>query len=149
MIGYFVDRFLYASSMKATPGTFISSPVVTIIPVMGMAIDPDKFWFYVACIVTILMGSVLRIGLLYQSNELTWKAVCVQFLVTLPLCFLAYHVWVYYEWTLPIQIFLFMISLFGVFIAGLLDGVGKIGFRAYLRMMLSKFLADTKSSDKP
>lgn len=123
-------------------------PAFIIIPFMGIAVDPEEFWFYVACIATITMGSLFRIGFLYKNNMLSPKAVAVQLMLTLPLCYFGYHAWVYYELKGPIQLVLFILSGFGVFIAGIADAIGKVGIRAWFRGWMRGIMADTKPEDK-
>jgi hypothetical protein len=116
-----------------------------LVAITGLANDTS---FYIAAALSISLGFCLRVGLDISNNSWTFKKTVIQFIITIPICFVAYNIYESYSFTMKIQIYLFAVSFFSVFIAGVIDKMGKIGFTTYARYLLGKVLADTKEEEK-
>lgn len=105
-------------------------------------------WYVLA----IMLAFLLRIGIEINNNTLTRKRVLVQSIYTLCYCFLAVIVWRdFLKYDKGFEVYLFINSLFAVFIVGQLEKAFELGFKAYARKALRSFLAvepPTKENEK-
>lgn len=95
-------------------------------------------WYSMA----ILLAFVLRLGIEYNNNALTWKSGIIQGIYTISYCYLAVMVWFsWLNYSKGFEVYLFLNSLFAVFMVGQLQSAFKIGVRAYAKKWLQSILA--------
>ncbi len=94
----------------------------------------------------IVLAFLLRIAMEWNKNTLNGKNAVIQAISTLSLCFVSIYVWHdFLKWKKGFEIYVFIVSLFSVFIVGEIEIVFKIGFRKWLKTALIKVMA---SDDK-
>lgn len=105
----------------------------------------EWIWYGLA----ITLAFLLRIGIEINNNTLTRKRVLVQSIYTLCYCFLAVIVWRdFLKYEKGFEVYLFVNSLFAVFIVGQLEKAFEVGFKSYLRKSLKNFLAVEPPKEK-
>lgn len=94
----------------------------------------------------IVLAFLLRIAMEWGKDALSAKSVAIQAITTMALCFVAIYVWHdFLNWKKGFEIYVFICSLFSVFIVAEIEIVFKIGFRKWLKIVLVKLMA---SDDK-
>lgn len=106
---------------------------------LGQNQDPK---FYIGCGLAIFMGLILRFAIEWNNNTITLKRATVQLIMSLVLCYVAVLIWRDFTPNMKLEYYLFLSSLFSVFIVGLGEKTIKMGFVGYARILLRKVLAD-------
>lgn len=109
---------------------------------------PDLITWTWYCLSVVLAFS-LRLGIEYDKDKLTKKNLLKQTVFTVSWVFLSVLFYRQMGWTTWFEIYLFMNSLFGVFFVSQLEETFKIGVKGWLRIKLSRFLAEEKGDVKP
>lgn len=114
-------------------------------------LDMSIILWYSLCI---LLGFSLRISILVNEGRYSHKTLFVHTVFTICWCFfmvLLWQTWVSLTWVnrggLSFEIYLFSNSLFSVFMVTQFDYFFKIGFVAWLKLILGKFLAKEIKED--
>lgn len=120
--------------------------LVSIIP----SIKDQDTMYIVGIIISVLLGMVLKIGVDKQKGKFTWAGFGIQILVTGPVCYVAYYVYLSYALTIYLQIYMTMVSFSSVILAGLLEKVMTYGWTtaAELGMDYIKYKLRKKLDEK-
>lgn len=112
-----------------------------------LSMDWTAWLWYSLCII---LAFSLRLGIEFNKNRLTWRNTLIQSIYTISWCFFSILVW---NWKLKEQtwfeIYLFVNSLFAVFIVGESERVFEKGFRKWLGEKVGTVLATHKEEEKP
>lgn len=110
--------------------------------------SPDLITWTWYCLSVILAFS-LRLGIEYDNNKLTKRNLLKQTIFTVSWVFLSVLVYKEMHWGGWFEVYLFLNSLFGVFFVSQLEESLKIGVKGWLRLKLSKFIAEEKGDVNP
>lgn len=109
---------------------------------------PDLLtWSWYA--LSVILAFSLRLGIEYDNNNLTKRILLKQTIFTVSWVFLSVLFYKEMSWSGWFEIYLFLNSLFGVFFVSQLEDTFKIGVKSWIRIKLSKFLAEEKGDVKP
>jgi len=98
----------------------------------------------------VILAFSLRLGIEFNKNRLTWKNGLVQSIYTITWCFFSVLVWyTFLLYKSGFEIYLFVNSLFAVFIVGEAEKVFEKGFKRWLSEKVGTVLATHKQEDKP
>jgi len=95
-----------------------------------------------------LAGFAIRLGIDWQNNQITLKRIAIQILYIGGLCWAGLNFWSYLDLNFPVTTYVFFVSLFSIFIVGLLDKIGKVGLSVYFKNLLKNLLADDELKNK-
>lgn len=124
-----IMRILYAS---------FDFVIINVI-VLPLVIDPIAWAWYSLCIA---LAFVLRLGMEHKRHRLTWSALLYQSICTISWSFFSILVWsTFLKYDRGLEIYLFMNSLFATFMVSQFEQVFEVGFKAWLKIKLGKFLA--------
>lgn len=121
--------------------------VLTTVLAVPVVYDPSLYLWYS---LSVVLAFVLRLGIEYKNNNLTWRNAFIQTVYTISYCYFAIIVWT----TLFIDgkwfaVYLFINSLFAVMIVSQLEIIFEMGLKKWLRSKLKNFLAlEDKEEDK-
>lgn len=104
--------------------------------------------FSLSIFMALLAGFAIRIGIEWSNNKLTLKSVIIQVMFTMSLCYIGLYAWRDLEIKVNVIYYAFGVSLFSVFIVGLLDKIGKVGLTAYARSLIKNILASETKEDE-
>ncbi len=91
---------------------------------------------------SVFLAFVLRLALEYDENKLSWKTGIRQAIYTITYCYFAIIFWFsYLNYKSGFEIYLFLNSLFAVFLVGQLKSFFQMGVKATLRKWAKNFLA--------
>ena len=107
--------------------------LITAMPPHG---DKDWMW-YLGMVMAIFFGMMLKTGIELKKKTFEWRAFFVQIIITIPVCYIAYNVWLTYSLSVQLQTYLFVISFSSVVIAGLIDKLTTMGWTAFYDFLLS------------
>lgn len=101
--------------------------------------DPALFlWYSLA----VLLAFILRLGIEYNKNTLTWRNAFIQTIYTISYCYFAILVWnSYLNYGKGFEVYLFLNSLFAVFIVGQLEVMFQMGFKAWAKKWIKSVIA--------
>lgn len=123
---------------------------ITTLPSTG---DKDFFWWG-GILLSIIFGAGMRVYADMKNEKFTWGGFGKQLLVTGPVCWVAYYVYLQWELTIYLQIYMTLISFSAVILASLLDKVITYGWAAvaefameYIRKQVSKKIEDRKEGE--
>ena len=131
LIAKYMDWWQQYSLIGSTEA-FKNAYIASIIPVVGMAIDPELAKTYLILCVPMLLGIVARFGSLYKKRMLNKRNVITQLLVTVPFCAVAFWLWEYYKIDFPIHLIIAGVSYFSITIVGIENETGELTIRAWL-----------------
>lgn len=116
--------------------------------VLPLVVDPLVWAWYSLCIA---LAFVLRLGMEHRRNNLTWATLLYQSICTISWSFFMILIWnTFLNYTRGFEIYLFMNSLFAVFMVSQFEEVFEKGFKGWLKIKLGKFLAvEAKEENKP
>lgn len=98
---------------------------------------------------SIFLAFVLRLAMEYDERTLTWKTGIRQAVYTVSYCYFAIIFWFsYLNYKSGFEIYLFLNSLFAVFLVGQLKHIFQIGVKATLKKWLRGFLASETTEIK-
>ncbi len=121
--------------------------VINVIALPFAALDPMLYAWYSLCI---LLAFVLRLGMEARKNKLTWKSLMYQSIYTVSWSFFMILVWTaWLRYKSGFEIYLFVNSLFAVFMVSQFEVIFEIGFKEWLRVKLGKFLATDRNAGTP
>lgn len=104
--------------------------------------EPLTLAWYSLCV---LLAYALRLGMEHKRNNLTGKVLLYQSICTVSWCFLMVLVWnAFLNYEKGFEIYLFINSLFSVFMVSQFEDVFQMGVKSWLRTKLNKFLAEEK-----
>lgn len=107
--------------------------------VLPLVADPLTIAWYSLCIA---LAFVLRLGMEHRRRRLTWGALLYQSICTISWSFFMVLIWnTFLNYDRGLEIYLFMNSLFAVFMVSQFEEVFEVGFKAWLKIKLGKFLA--------
>lgn len=117
----------------------LSEVVILMVLAVPVVYDPSLYFWYS---LSILLAFVLRLGIEFKNNNLTWRNALIQTIYTISYCYFAIIVWT----TLSINgkwfaVYLFINSLFAVLIVSQLEIIFEMGLKKWLRLKLKNFLA--------
>lgn len=99
-----------------------------------LKMDITVWLWYSLCIV---LAFALRLGIEFNKNRLTWRTGFIQSIYTITWCFFSVLVWHTFlkaqDW---FEIYLFINSLFAVFIVGEAENFFQLGLKAWLAKKL-------------
>lgn len=102
-------------------------------------VDPMVWAWYSLCIA---LAFVLRLGMEHKKHKLTWSALLYQSIYTISWSFFMILVWnTFLNYTRGFEIYLFINSLFAVFMVSQFEEVFQVGFKSWLRIKLGKLIA--------
>ena len=130
-------------SLLGSIEAFRNAYYASVIPLVGMAIDPDLVKTYLILCVPMLLGIVARFGSLYKKRMLNKRNVITQLLVTVPFCAVAFWIWEFYKIEFPIHLIIAGVSYFSITIVGIENETGELAIRGWLYKMsggLTSFL---------
>lgn len=110
--------------------------VLVLITTMPPTTDKDYMW-YIGMVMAVIFGMMLKIGIEVKKGIFSWRAFMIQIIITIPVCYIAYNVWLTYELNVQLQTYLFVISFSSVVIAGLLDKLTTMGWNAFYDFLIS------------
>jgi len=119
-------------SMAGWSEAFRNTLYMTIIPIVGITIDPELTRTYLILCIPMLLGIVARFGSLYKKKLLNKRNVITQLLVTVPFCVFAYWGWVYSGSKFPIELIIAGVSYFSITIVSIEAETGELTVRAWL-----------------
>lgn len=129
--------------VSKTVVAFLDFVVINVIALPFATIDPMLYAWYSLCI---LLAFVLRLGMEARKNRLTWRTLMYQSIYTISWSFFMILVWTaWLKYKSGFEVYLFINSLFAVFMVSQFEIMFEIGFKEWLRIKLGKFLA----TDKP
>lgn len=119
--------------------------VINIIAIPFAMVDPMLWTWYSLCIA---LAFVLRLGMEHKRHKLTKASLLYQSICTVTWSFFMILVWNY---TFPkgrpgFEIYLFINSLFAVFMVSQFEEIFESGFKSWARTKLSTFLATEKAN---
>ena len=110
---------------------------------INSTIDLYSALWYSLCIV---LAFVLRLGMEARKDRLTWKSLLYQSIYTLSWSFFMILVWnTWLNYKSGFEVYLFINSLFSVFMVGQFEIMFEIGFKEWMRVKLGKFLATERA----
>lgn len=112
---------------------------------VGTVNDPK---FYVGCLLAIVAGFLLRVGIEINNNSLTRKSALIQAIYSTCLCYLSVLVWRDWDLGLKLEYYLFFCSCFSVFIVGLLEKTFKKGLSGYAEGFIKRVLAKDNKQEE-
>lgn len=116
-----------------------------ILNIISIVIHKDVYvwlWYFLA----ISLAFLLRVGIELNNRTLTSRSIMIQTIYTVSYCFFAIIFWkTYLNYNKGFEVYLFINSLFAVFIVGQLESMFKAGFRTWARNWLKSVIA---SEDK-
>ena len=117
--------------------------IINVVAIPFLTNDPLIWAWYSLCIA---LAFVLRVGMEHKKHRLTWNSLLYQSICTVTWCFFMVLVWdyVFLKQTKGFEIYLFINSLFAVFMVSQFEQVFEIGFKEWIRIKLGKFLAVEK-----
>ena len=133
--------------MKILYATF-DCIIINVVAIPFIAGNPVIWAWYSLCII---LAFVLRVGMEHKKHRLTWSSLLYQSICTITWCFFMVLVWdyVFGKQTKGFEIYLFINSLFAVFMVSQFEQVFEIGFKEWVRIKLGKFLATEGKEEKP
>jgi len=102
--------------------------------------NPDLM-FYISAGFAIILGIVLRVGVQIKNKTFSWAASLVNLLITFPVCYLAYNIYITYDIGFQLQTYLFLVSFMALFIANLVEKIAKVGLTEFAQYLLKKITA--------
>lgn len=112
-----------------------------------VASDIVTWAWYALCIA---LAFVLRLGMEHNKKRLTRSSLLIQSVYTITWSFFMVLIWnTFLNWTKGFEVYLFVNSLFAVFMVGQFEIIFEMGFKEWVRVKLGKFLATEKVEDKP
>lgn len=108
--------------------------------------NPDIL-FYVGVLMAGSLGVILRIGIQLRNKTFSWWGFLVQLLITVPVCYFAYNVWLQYKLTFQLQTYLFLVSFMSLYIATIIDNVSKLGLNEVAQSLLKKIMSLNKEEE--
>lgn len=109
-------------------------------------LDPVVLAWYSLCII---LAFVLRLGMEHKKNRLTRSALLIQSIYTISWSFFMVLVWnTFLNYSKGFEVYLFINSLFAVFMVGQFEVIFEIGGKEWLRIKFGKFLASEKEGDR-
>lgn len=98
----------------------------------------------------VILAFALRLGIEFNKDRLTWRNGLIQSIYTITWCFFSVLIWhTFLSYDKGFEIYLFVNSLFAVFIVGESEKVFEKGFKQWLGDKLGTVLASRKEGDKP
>lgn len=133
-----VLRILYAS---------FDFVILNVIALPFASYDPIVWAWYSLCIA---LAFVLRLGMEHKKHRLTWDSLLYQCICTVSWCFFMVLVWNYFftKDKKGFEIYLFINSLFAVFMVSQFEQIFEVGFKSWLQIKLGKFLAKEGKEDQ-
>ena len=95
-----------------------------------------------------LSGYAIRLGMDIQNKQLSWSRTLIQVLYIIGLSWFGLNMWPLLETKWPVTTYVFFVSVFGVFLVGLLNSIVKQGLTTYFKGMLKKLLADEEIKEE-
>jgi len=110
--------------------------------------NPVMFVWYCLCVV---LAFVLRLGMEYNNDRLTRKALLYQSICTIAWTFFSVICWdaVKKDSTEYFPIYLFINSLFATFLVSQLEDVGKVSLKQWFNSKVKSILATPNEEVKP
>lgn len=127
----YVDR-LQKLSLSGWAEAFKDTFLITVVPIVGITIDPELTRKYLILCIPMLLGIVARFGSLYKKRLLNKRNLITQLLVTVPFCVFAYWGWVYSGSKFPIELIIAGVSYFSITIVSIEAETGELTVRAWL-----------------
>lgn len=107
--------------------------------------NPITIAWYALCV---LLAFVLRVGMEHKSHRLTKASLLYQSICTIAWSFFSILVWnTFLNYIKGFEIYLFINSLFASFMVSQFEEVFELGFKRWLKMKLSTFLATQREED--
>lgn len=101
--------------------------------------DPALMLWYS---LSVLLAFILRLGIEYNENNLTWRSAFIQTVYTISYCYLAIIVWfTYLNYGKGFEVYLFFNSLFAFFMVKQVQVMFKFGIKAWGRKWLRSLVA--------
>lgn len=126
---------------------FYDFALVSVIALPFAAVDTMLYAWYSLCI---LLAFVLRLGMEARKNRLTWRTLMYQSIYTISWSFFMILVWnSWLKWKSGFEVYLFVNSLFAVFMVSQFEVIFEIGVKEWLRVKLGKFLATERTNVPP
>ena len=108
--------------------------------------DVVTWAWYALCVV---LAFVLRLGMEHKKNRLTRSSLLIQSVYTITWSFFMVLIWnTFLNWNKGFEVYLFINSLFAVFMVGQFEVIFELGFKEWIRVKLGKFLATERTEDK-
>lgn len=110
--------------------------------------DPALMLWYS---LSVLLAFILRLGIEYNNNTLTWRSAFIQTIYTISYCYLAIIVWfTWINYGKGFEVYLFLNSLFAFFMVKQVQVMFKFGIRAWGRKWVQSLIAaePTKEDDQ-
>lgn len=100
-----------------------------------------------SCVICVFSGFVLRVCLEYKPENFTFKALLIRATITTCAGYISYIVYRDYKSKIPfsIELYLCLIGFFAVLLTSIFDKIGKIGLKAYSKIVLKRLLAYTEN----
>jgi len=96
----------------------------------------------------VILAFMLRVAMDSKKHKPTFWGIISQIVITGSLCFISVYIWRdYLNYKKGFEIYLFVVSLFAVFIAGQLDGLFEYGFRKWAQNFIGKIMAKNETED--
>lgn len=122
--------------------------VINVVALPFAQLDPMLWAWYSLCVI---LAFILRLGMEHRKHRLTWTSLAYQCVYTISWSFFMVLVWNYLfpKGREGFEIYLFINSLFAVFMVSSFEEIFEIGFKAWLKIKLGKFLATQEKEDTP
>lgn len=109
--------------------------------------DPNlQFYLGVAC--AIGMGIALRVGMQVRNKTFSFWGFIAQFLITIPVSWFSYQLWLVYLNFMPLPIYLFIVSFSSLYTAKLIEKASRIGLNGVAQYLLKTIAATNPGSEK-
>lgn len=123
---------------------------INILPVCMVifAIETANWMLYTGTVLAMIAAFALRIAINSKSQPLTKRSFTLQAVITISVCFAGYLAWRDYKIKLSLELYTFLISLFAVFIAHVVDDAGKVGIKNAVATVLKWLLGKIDSTEE-
>ena len=96
----------------------------------------------------VILAFLLRVAMDSKKSKPTFWGIVSQLIITSSLCYISVFVWRdYLDYKKGFEVYLFVISLFAVFIAGQLDSIFEMGFKSWARSIIGRIMAKNDGED--
>lgn len=116
----------------------------TIVLAVSTLPSNSDFMYFIGIFLAGIFGAMLRVGIQLGRKSFTWSGFAIQMMITIPVCYFAYNIWLQYKLTYQLQTYLFAVSFMSLYIATLLDRIGRIGFYEVAQSLLRRIMAISK-----
>lgn len=124
--------------MRIVTGVF-DFIIINTIALPFVTVDVWTLVWYSLCVG---LAFALRLGMMRKKGLLTWETTLIQSIYTISWCFFAVLVWNTFNYfTKGFEIYLFINSLFAVFMVGQFETIFEMGFKSWIRTKLKRLLA--------